>query len=105
MERRGARASRQDAHAPQGADLRWLRHAALHPLALCGGRLPRTPWFEGQKEYGRTRRPPNNTGGGALANAGCLTIESVKDAGEHFAPLVPAEAGTQPFGGKALDAR
>ena len=30
-------------------------------------------------KYGRTRRPPNNTGGGALAYAGCLTSGLVKE--------------------------
>ena len=44
-------------HKVRALDL-WSAFSARHSLA----------YGEGQREYGRTRRPPNNTGGGALAS-------------------------------------
>ena len=63
MERRGARVlSPKDARASLKRGSVGCATRRSISLASCWGRLPRTPWFEGQGEYGRTRRPAKNTG-------------------------------------------
>jgi hypothetical protein len=58
---------------PRGVGVPWVPRDPGVPRPLGPGAQAMRTW-----EYGRTRRPANNTGGGALALHGCLKIESMQ---------------------------